>query len=176
MNGSLAVYTISYRRALLKPLRTQIRVGSGVPGNGTVRQSAKAQSALAIGTTPLFTPAGVSDVAVIKDACVVSRLAGVRPSPDSDWVVPLGPTNRSHTGPVIDEPFGFLAIGTSMPSVLPLAVEIGISPCQALFSSTWPRRQRKPSAPEYGPAMPPRFGTLYSMTPDALLMSTGLWI
>ena len=91
-----------------------------MPGKGTVRQSAKAKSVLAMCTTPLLTPAGVSDVAEIKLACVVSIVARSRPGPGSDTVVPLGPTKRSHTGPVIP-----VAIGTSMPKLLALALAIG---------------------------------------------------
>src|SRR5947209_11594023 len=45
--STLFPYTTLFRS---KPLRTQIRVGSGVPGKATVRQSAKAQSPLAIET------------------------------------------------------------------------------------------------------------------------------
>ena len=73
-------------------------------------------------TPALDAGAGVSVVVEISDALVVSRLAGVRPSPGSDCVVVFdaaglrnadGTPKRAHTGPVTP-----VAIGTSMPSAV----------------------------------------------------------
>src|SRR2546425_7839649 len=86
-NGSLAVYTSSYSRAGLNPPLMHNLVASGVPGNGTVLQSANLKSVPGIDTTPLLTPAGVSCVAEISVAVETSRLAGVRPGPGSAFVV-----------------------------------------------------------------------------------------
>src|ERR1700685_2135426 len=98
-----------------------MRVGSGVPGNAAVRQSAKAQSEAGTGMTPLFTPAGVSAVAEINFALAVSRVAGVRlVAPGSDWVLPFRFAKRSHTWPVM-----FFATGTSMPSRSEPSVDSG---------------------------------------------------
>src|SRR5437868_13603946 len=77
-SGSFAVYTSSYSRFGLKPSFTQSRVGSGVPGNGTVRQSANAQAARGTTATPPFTPVVVSDVAVVSVHLPCSALAGGR--------------------------------------------------------------------------------------------------
>src|SRR5438876_12190052 len=100
MYGSFAVYVSSYSSAGLNPALRQMRVGSGVPGNGVVRQSANAQSVLAIAATPVLTPAGVSAVADVSLALAVSRLNGVRPAaPAIDCVLTLPGmlTNRSQT-------------------------------------------------------------------------------
>jgi hypothetical protein len=122
---------------------------SGVPGNGTVRQSAHAQSVLGMVTTPLRFPSCVSAVAEISVACVVSRVAAVRPSPEIASAVaftggvpdgagmatqsrqPLA--NRCHVWLVTGAPPGIFATGTSMPSwVAVLTDEIGWSPCHPL--------------------------------------------
>src|SRR6266850_1679788 len=74
-SGSFTVYCSSYSSAGLKPFFTQMRAGSGVPGNGVLSQLANAQSVLAMLTTPFLTPAALSDTAEISVAFVVSRVA-----------------------------------------------------------------------------------------------------
>src|SRR5207247_4549812 len=97
----------------LKPFLRQTRSGSGVPGNGTVRQSANAQSVLGICTSPPRTPVGVSEVAEISVALLVFSVSGVRPPPVAKrymyWVLTLPGTlmNRTRTGPVTGLPSGF---------------------------------------------------------------------
>src|SRR2546430_17399701 len=93
-----------------------MRVASGVPGKATVRQSANAQSVLAMFETPLRTPTLVSRAMEINVALVVSGLAGVRPRPGSDWVLPETVTKRAKVGEVTDEPSRVLATGTLMGS------------------------------------------------------------
>ena len=108
-----------------------------MPGNGLVRQSAKAQSDGEIVTTPDLCPSGVSATADISFALLVSRVAGARPTaPGSDWVLPVAAVMRSHTGLVIDDPSELRAIGTSMPSRSEPSVESG--------------NVALPAAPEYG--------------------------
>src|SRR5436190_16715536 len=75
-SGSFAMYCSSYRSAGLNPPFRQIRVASGVPGNGVVSQFANAQSVLRISTVPLFTPVALSVTADVSDAFVVSRVVG----------------------------------------------------------------------------------------------------
>src|ERR1700682_3606002 len=94
-----------------------MRVASGVPGKATVRQSANAQSLLAMFTTPVRTPRLFSRAMEITVALVVSRLAGVRPRPGSDCVLPETVTKRAKVREVTDEPSGFLATGTLIVSV-----------------------------------------------------------
>src|SRR6266478_6414501 len=110
-----------------------MRVASGVPGKATVRQSANAQSLLAMLTTPVRTPVLVSRAMEISVALVVSRLAGVRPRPGSDCVLtlPATVTKRAKVGEVTDDPSGFLATGTSTDSVAAAGLNTR-SPCQPL--------------------------------------------
>jgi len=89
-----------------------MRLASGVPGKATVPQSANAQSPLPMFVTPVRAPALVSRAMEISVALVVSRLAGVRPRPGSDCVLPDIVTKRAKVGEVTDEPSGFLATGT----------------------------------------------------------------
>ena len=79
--GSFAVYDelVEQRRVEAALEAEPRRIGRA--GNGTVRQSANAKSVLGIDTTPLFTPVGLSLVAEMSVAFVVSRLAGVRSEP-----------------------------------------------------------------------------------------------
>ena len=120
-----------------------MRVGSGVPGNGTVRQSANAQSELAIETTPLFTPAGVSDATETSVALAVSSVAGIRPAaPGSGCVLtpPATLTKRAQTRPVTADPSARFATGTSIPSRTAPTEAMGRSPCQPLHSTACPSR------------------------------------
>src|SRR5665213_818173 len=114
-------------RAVSKPFFRQRRVGSGLPGNGVVRQSANAHSSEGTGATPPLTPVFDSEVLEISVACFVSRLAGVRPGPGREAVFmfaekftcsyPGTPAaKRTVTGPVTEDPSAFLAIGTSIAS------------------------------------------------------------
>src|SRR5258707_15473577 len=115
-----------------------MRVESGVPGKGTVRQWGNAQSLL--GTVPVMvrTPTLVSREMVVSVALVVSRLAGVRPLPGSERVVVVGPTKRAKVGPVIDEPSGFLATGTRMVSAATFRSALnGRTACQPPPTSPW---------------------------------------
>src|SRR5262245_62255023 len=97
-----------------------MRVGSGIPGKGVVRQSANAQSLLGILTMPVRTPTLLSCAMEISVACVVSRLAGARPRPGSERVLtlPAGVTKRAKVRPVTEDPAGFLATGTLIVSAL----------------------------------------------------------
>src|SRR5207244_7182224 len=118
----------------------QMWAASGVPGNAFWRQSAKAQSVPGIVVTPLRTPRFDSCSTEINVAFVVSKLAGVRPDPGSDWVsTSCGMlTKRANTGPVIEDPSAFFATGTLIASWLLLTDPIGISPCQPLHKYTFP--------------------------------------
>src|SRR5690242_1114127 len=106
-------------------------------------------------TTPPLTPLCVSEVLDIKVALLVSRLAGVRPKPGNDRVftIPVDATTplpgapeakRTTTGPVMDDPSGFFATGTLIPSRA-LAGSMGKSPCQPLASTTYPALYNEPS-------------------------------
>src|SRR5690349_19222908 len=131
------------------------RVGSGVPGNGTVRQSAYAKSELGIVTTSLLTPLTDSLVKDTRLESAVFVLARSRPGPGRSCVAWRAPPDcaatamkRSTTLPVT--PF---ATGTSMPSWLDDTPAMVRSPCHALLSTTSPRRHRKFVSPAvYGMA------------------------
>src|SRR6202789_994995 len=75
-SGLFAVNTISYSRSELKPLRRQMRVGSGVPGKGAVLQSAQAQSALGMRVLGPSTPVMVCEARLQNSVFVVSVLSG----------------------------------------------------------------------------------------------------
>src|SRR6476660_1246202 len=106
-NGSLAVKVKSYNRAGSNPLRRQIFLGSGRPGNGTVAQSAHAQSVLEIGVTCPGVPSFVSEDVLVNVAFVVSRENGrygtARCSTIRAEVLPFVLTNRCNTRPLISE-------------------------------------------------------------------------
>src|SRR5688572_8071812 len=105
-SGSFTVYSSVYRRAGSNPFFTQIRVGSGVPGNGVDEQSANAHAVLGIVTAPFFTPVAISPVADVRVALEVSSEAG---GYGEGWprgitsgvVYPVRFMNRSTSGPVI---------------------------------------------------------------------------
>src|SRR5262245_23775303 len=116
-SGSFAVYCSSYSSDGLNPFFRQICVVSGTPGNGVVSHVANAQSVLAIFTTPLFAPIGVSATADTRLAAAVSSVAGgysvgVPRGMIKVVVVPVTPVSLITNGPVILLPSGFLARGT----------------------------------------------------------------
>src|SRR4051794_32232538 len=118
-----------------------MRVASGVPGNAFVRQSAKAQSVLAIVVTPVRAPVLVWCAMEMRLACVVSSELGVRPLPGSDCVVPVTATKRANVFEVIDEPSGLRAVGTRIVSAATFGSALKArSPCQPLATYTWPVR------------------------------------
>src|SRR5262249_9177135 len=102
-----------------KPFFAHTRDGSGVPGNGVVRQSANAQSLAPIDVMPVFTPEGVSDVADTSDAPFVSSDAGLRPAAPGMLSVVCRCVRfaiRTSTRLVPGDPWAFWAMGRSMPS------------------------------------------------------------
>ena len=102
-----------------KPFFRQICVGSGVPGNGfAALQLAQAQSLLGIAVTPVTMPSMVSWSCDSRCACDVSRVTGLYAmgfecSIIGEELGPLALRIRPMTGPVIDEPSGFFAMGTT---------------------------------------------------------------
>src|SRR5712691_7268158 len=150
-----------------------MRVASGVPGKATVRQSANAQSLLAMFTTPVRTPRVVSRAMEISVALVVSVLAGVRPRPGSDCVLtlPATLTKRAKVGEVTDEPSGFLATGTLIVSAALFGSKTR-SPCQPLATG-FPAAT--PIMTVLG-ARPKRLLRRYTNTALAVPISTGLSI
>src|SRR5215472_14776902 len=149
---SRAVYWTTYSEPGSKPFFPQIFAGSGVPGKGFAEQSAKAHSEAGI-----LVGAVLAEVRRANVALAVSRVTGtwyVRPTycvvRRSNVFVPgLMSIRRSITAPVIDEPSGFLAMGT----VSVWALSRGRrSPCQPLMTVTCPSSEAL--------AVPlPRFGT-----------------
>ncbi len=74
-SGSLALKLTMYSLAGSKPPLTQICVGSGVPGKGSVAlQLAQAQSLLGTTTSPIGVPSCSSPVRVTSLAWVVSSV------------------------------------------------------------------------------------------------------
>jgi hypothetical protein len=103
----------------LKPSFRQIRVGSGVPGNGLAAlQAAQAHSLLGMVRAPVTLPSIVSPACVVMTALVVSRLAGSygtlfwNTSKGCDSA-PLALKIRPRTLPVMVEPSGPFATGTT---------------------------------------------------------------
>src|SRR6185295_4494898 len=118
-SGSLAVYTNSYNSDGLKPLFRQSRVGSGVPGNGVVRQSANAHSLPGTRPSPVVRPSTVSEAWNVSEAFEVSSVAAayravpIEPICSSAVFVPAGRSlNRDSTDPVTADPSLLMATGT----------------------------------------------------------------
>jgi hypothetical protein len=101
----------------LNPFFRQMCVGSGTPGNDVLSHVANAQSVLAIFTTPLLTPIGVSATADTRVAAVVSSVAGgygvgVARGIVKVAVFPVWPVSLITSGPLTLLPSGFFARGT----------------------------------------------------------------
>src|SRR5207344_42876 len=113
-----------------KPFFRQTCVGSGTPGNGCVASHfAHAQSLGAMAVPTVTLPSTVSCVCVVSVACVVSSEAGLygrglfctrigcEPGP-------LRFTMRPSTVPVIGEPSGLCATGTTTKSFVVSACDV----------------------------------------------------
>src|SRR5688572_23355604 len=117
--GSCAVKETWYISFGSKPPLTQSCVGSGVPGNGlSALHFANAQSVDAITRSPSTRPSVCSAVWVTSLAFAVLRLTGLYgvglvATYIADELGPLVFMIRAITRPVIGEPSGFLATGTT---------------------------------------------------------------